>query len=60
MHKEMEDILVVREFPKVFRELLRMPTTRDIEFAINLESGTILVNKATYRMAPTELKELKN
>ncbi|TYK18698.1 ty3-gypsy retrotransposon protein [Cucumis melo var. makuwa] len=41
------------------RELPRLPPHREIEFAIELEPGTVPISRAPYRMAPTELKELK-
>ena len=57
---KLDDIPVVREFPDVFPEdLLGIPIDREIEFSIDLLSGTSAISKALYRMAPTELKELK-
>ena len=57
---KLDDIPVVREFPDVFPEdLLGIPIDREIEFPIDLLSGTSPISKALYRMAPTELKELK-
>ncbi|KAL0556453.1 hypothetical protein IC582_004967 [Cucumis melo] len=51
---------VVRDFPDVFpEELPRLPPHREIEFAIELEQGTVPISRAPYRMAPAELKELK-
>ena len=50
----------MQEFPDVFsEELLGLPPTRELEFTIDLIPGTNPVSKAPYRMAPTELKELK-
>ena len=49
----LEDILVVREFPDV------LPPDREIDFQIELAPGTEPISKAPYRMAPSELKELK-
>jgi hypothetical protein len=37
----------------------RMPLERAIEFKIELQSGTTLIAKASYKMSPVELKELK-
>ncbi|KAA0046147.1 ty3-gypsy retrotransposon protein [Cucumis melo var. makuwa] len=52
--------LVVRDYPDVFpEELSGLPPHREIEFAIELEPGTVPISRAPYRMAPTELKELK-
>ena len=57
---KLEDILVVKEFPDVFpEELPGLPLDREIEFAIELIPGTGPISKAPYRMAPAELKELK-
>ncbi|TYK07866.1 Retrotransposon protein [Cucumis melo var. makuwa] len=51
---------MVREYPEVFPdELLGLPPPREIDFAIEHKQGTIRISKALYRMAPTELKELK-
>ncbi|KAA0061189.1 ty3-gypsy retrotransposon protein [Cucumis melo var. makuwa] len=51
---------VVRDNPDVFpEELPGLPPHREIEFAIELELGTVPISRAPYRMAPTELKELK-
>ncbi|KAA0059782.1 ty3-gypsy retrotransposon protein [Cucumis melo var. makuwa] len=51
---------VVRDYPDVFpEELPRLPPHREIEFAIELEQGTVPISRAPYRMAPAELKELK-
>ncbi|KAL0537094.1 hypothetical protein IC582_026064 [Cucumis melo] len=51
---------VMRDYPDVFpEELPGLPPHREVEFAIELESGTVPISRAPYRMAPTELKELK-
>ncbi|KAA0059961.1 pol protein [Cucumis melo var. makuwa] len=51
---------VVREYPDVFPdELPGLPPPREIDFAIELESGTAPISRAPYRVAPAELKELK-
>ncbi|KAL0544030.1 hypothetical protein IC582_019141 [Cucumis melo] len=51
---------VVRDYPDVFpEELPGLPPHREVEFAIELEPGTVLISRAPYRMAPAELKELK-
>ncbi|KAA0060385.1 ty3-gypsy retrotransposon protein [Cucumis melo var. makuwa] len=51
---------VVREYPKFFlHELSELPPPRKIDFAIELEPGTAFISRASYRMAPAELKELK-
>ncbi|KAK1414363.1 hypothetical protein QVD17_16561 [Tagetes erecta] len=51
---------IVREYPDVFpEELPGLPPDREIEFTIDLIPGTEPISKAPYRMAPLELKELK-
>ncbi|KAH9722450.1 Endonuclease [Citrus sinensis] len=56
----LEDIPIVREFIDVFPEdLPGLPPDREVEFTIELVSGTTPISKASYRMAPIELKELK-
>ncbi|GJV60808.1 hypothetical protein Tco_1466908 [Tanacetum coccineum] len=53
-------IFVVREFADVFLdELPGLPPAREIEFGIELIPGAEPISKAPYRMAPVELKELK-
>ena len=56
----LEHVPVVREFPDVFPDdLLRLPPDREIDFQIELASGTEPISRAPYKMAPAELKELK-
>ncbi|KAL0549288.1 hypothetical protein IC582_013769 [Cucumis melo] len=51
---------VVRDYPDVFpEELPGLPPHREVEFAIELEPGTVPISRAPYRMAPAELKKLK-
>jgi hypothetical protein len=55
-----ESISVVEEFMDVFpEELPEMPPEREVEFYIDLIPGTAPIAKRPYRMAPTELAELK-
>nr|GEU76690.1 putative reverse transcriptase domain-containing protein [Tanacetum cinerariifolium] len=59
--KGLEDIPVVREFSKVFSEvLLGLPLVRQVEFKIELVSGTTPVAHAPYRLAPSKMQELSN
>ena len=52
---------VVEQFPDVFPEdLVSLPPRRDVEFTIELLPGTAPISFATYRMAPAELRELKD
>ncbi|KAA3461695.1 Transposon Ty3-I Gag-Pol polyprotein [Gossypium australe] len=55
-----ESVPIICEYPDVFpEELLGLPPVREIEFGIELAPGTAPISIAPYRMAPTELKELK-
>ena len=57
---ELEKIPVVREFSDVFpEELPGIPPEKEVELSIEIVPGTAPVSRAPYRMAPTELKELK-
>jgi ABC-type siderophore export system fused ATPase/permease subunit len=57
---KLEDIHVIREFPDVFpHDLPGMPPERAIEFKIELQPNTAPIAKASYKMSPVELKELK-
>ena len=54
------DVLVVCELPDVFLDdLPGLPLDRDIEFKIELVSGTAPISRRPYRMPPNELIELK-
>jgi hypothetical protein len=54
------EVAVVNEFHDVFlKELLGMPPDRDIEFVIELKPSTSPIYKTPYRMATSELAELK-
>ena len=58
--KSLEEVPVVNEYPDVFpEELPGMPPDRDIEFVIDLVPGTAPIAKRPYRMAASELAELK-
>ena len=55
-----DEIPVVREFPDVFSDdIAGLPPEREVEFTIDLISGTEPISIPPYRMAPTELRELK-
>ncbi|XP_022030567.2 uncharacterized protein LOC110931483, partial [Helianthus annuus] len=59
--KKLEEVVVVAEFPEVFPEdLPGLPPDRQIEFRIDLIPGATPIVKAPYRLAPTEMKELRN
>ena len=58
---DVEKIPVVREFPDVFpEELPCIPLEREVDLAIEIVPGTVSMSRAPYRMALTELKELKS
>ncbi|KAJ0557161.1 putative nucleotidyltransferase, Ribonuclease H [Helianthus annuus] len=57
--KKIEDIPIVRDFPKVFpEELPGLPPHRQVEFRIELAPGAAPIARAPYRLAPSELEEL--
>ncbi|GJR58036.1 putative reverse transcriptase domain-containing protein [Tanacetum coccineum] len=59
--KKQEDIVVVRDYPKVFlNDLSRLPPNREIEFHIELVRGAIPVAKSPYRLAPSEMEEFSD
>ncbi|XP_070003411.1 uncharacterized protein [Nicotiana sylvestris] len=56
-----DSVPVVRDYPDVFpADLPGMPPDRDIDFGIDLLPGTQPISIPPYRMAPPELKELKD
>ena len=58
--KVQKDMFVVQEFMDVFPDdIPGLPPKREIEFAIDLIPGASPVSISPYRMAPTELAELK-
>ncbi|GJU18239.1 putative reverse transcriptase domain-containing protein [Tanacetum coccineum] len=58
--KRLEDVPIVRKFPKVFLEDLQGLTNhaRQVEFQIDLVPGAAPVARALYRLAPLEMQEL--
>ncbi|GJX11461.1 putative reverse transcriptase domain-containing protein [Tanacetum coccineum] len=58
--KRLEDVPVIRDFPEVFPDdLPGLPPPRQVEFKIELVPGAAPVARSPYRLAPSELKELK-
>ena len=56
----LQSVPVVNEFPDVFpEELPGLPPEREIEFTIDVLPDTQPISIPPYRMAPAELKELK-
>ncbi|XP_075475660.1 uncharacterized protein LOC142508871 [Primulina tabacum] len=61
MTRKLNEIEVVRDFPDVFADdVPGLPPDREVEFVIDVVPGTAPISIAPYRMAPTEMKELKN
>ncbi|GKC52194.1 hypothetical protein Tco_1074939, partial [Tanacetum coccineum] len=57
--KKQEEIVVVRDFPKVFPDdLFGLPPIQEIEFRIELIPGATLVAKSPYRLTPSGLEVL--
>ncbi|GKD46109.1 putative reverse transcriptase domain-containing protein [Tanacetum coccineum] len=57
--KQLKDVPIVRDFPKVFPEdLPGLPQTRPVEFQIDLFPGAAPVARAPYLLASSEMKEL--
>ncbi|KAJ0432655.1 putative nucleotidyltransferase, Ribonuclease H [Helianthus annuus] len=57
---KIEDIPVISEYPEVFpEELPGLPPDRQVEFRIDIIPGAAPVARAPYRLAPTEMKELR-
>ena len=54
------DVPVACEFPDIFPdELPGLPPHREIEFCIDVVFDTAPISMPPYRMAPVDLKELK-
>ena len=57
---QIEQVPVVNEFLDTFSENLELvPPDREVEFTVDLVPGVTPISKTPYRMAPTELQELK-
>ncbi|GKE49347.1 putative reverse transcriptase domain-containing protein [Tanacetum coccineum] len=57
--KNQEEIIVVRDFPKVFPDdLSGFPSFWEIEFRNELIPGAVPVARSPYRLAPSKFKEL--
>ena len=58
---DLEKVPIVREFLDVFpEELLGISLEREVDLSIKIVPETVPMSRAPYRMAPTELKELKS
>ncbi|XP_073290228.1 uncharacterized protein [Primulina huaijiensis] len=61
VRKRLEDVDVVSEFSSVFHDVVSgIPPDRDVDFYIELMPATVPISKAPYRLAPAEMKELKD
>ncbi|KAM0038166.1 putative nucleotidyltransferase, Ribonuclease H [Helianthus debilis subsp. tardiflorus] len=57
---KIEDLPVISEYPEVFpEELPGLPPDRQVEFRIDIIPGAAPIARAPYRLAPTEMKELR-
>nr|GEX75813.1 putative reverse transcriptase domain-containing protein [Tanacetum cinerariifolium] len=57
--KQLKDVPIVRDFPKVFPEdLPGLPPGQPVKFQIDLILGAAPVARAPYRLAPSEMKGL--
>nr|GEV06538.1 hypothetical protein [Tanacetum cinerariifolium] len=57
--KLLEDVPVIRDYPEVFpKDLPGLPPARPAEFQIDLIPRAASVARASYRLAPSEMKEL--
>ncbi|GJR31423.1 hypothetical protein Tco_1107655 [Tanacetum coccineum] len=57
--KQIKDVPIVRDFPKVFPEdLPGLPPAQPVEFKIDLIPGAAPVARAPYLLAPSEMNEL--
>ncbi|GJU60195.1 putative reverse transcriptase domain-containing protein [Tanacetum coccineum] len=57
--KQLEDVLVIQDFPEVFHdELPGLSPPRQVELRIDLIPGVAHVTRASYRLAPSKMKEL--
>ncbi|GJS69561.1 hypothetical protein Tco_0702402 [Tanacetum coccineum] len=57
--KRLEDVPIIRDFPEVFHEELPgLPPPRQVEFRIDLVPVAAPVARASYRLAPSKMREL--
>ncbi|XP_075486235.1 uncharacterized protein LOC142525831 [Primulina tabacum] len=59
--QKLEDVEVVKDFPNAFHEdVYGILPDREMEFSIELMLGTMSISKTRYRLAPAEMKEMKD
>ncbi|KAJ0433607.1 putative nucleotidyltransferase, Ribonuclease H [Helianthus annuus] len=57
---KIKDIPVISDYPEAFpEELSGLPPDRQVEFRIDIIPGAAPIARAPYRLAPTEMKELR-
>ena len=56
--QEVDDFPVSQEFVDMFQEVSGLPPKREVNFSIDLVSGSIPISKTPCRMGTHELKEL--
>nr|GFB88566.1 reverse transcriptase domain-containing protein [Tanacetum cinerariifolium] len=57
--KQVKDISIVQDFPKVFsKKLPGLPPARPVKFQIDQIPGVAPVVRAPYHLTPSEMKEL--
>ncbi|GKD42129.1 putative reverse transcriptase domain-containing protein [Tanacetum coccineum] len=57
--KRLKDMPIIYDFPEVFlEEFPGLPLPRPVEFRIDLVPGAAPITRATYRLAPSEMREL--
>ncbi|XP_073139115.1 uncharacterized protein [Henckelia pumila] len=59
--KSIADVEIVCEFMDVFPDdVVGIPPVREVKFSIEMMPGTVPISKASYCLAPTEMKELRD
>ncbi|XP_073119703.1 uncharacterized protein [Henckelia pumila] len=57
---DISDVDIIRDFEDVFPgDVAGIPPDREVEFSIDLIPNTVPISKAPYRLAPMEMRELK-
>ena len=60
-NQQVLSIPIVCDYPEVFPEdVTSLPPVREVEFSVDLIPGTAPISVSPYRMAPLELRELKD
>lgn len=56
VEKELNQVLVAREFADIFKPVTELPAKRATEFRIDLVPRAEPINRLPSRMTPTEMK----